>query len=54
MPEIDIDTLSELVVSREIQCDCPHLQEMVERVRSGQIPITQLKEILRTSLNTVI
>jgi len=54
MPELDLDIIAEKLVSGEIECDCPHLKELVGQVRRNEIPIEDMKIAMRKSLNSTI
>lgn len=50
MTAIDIDEIANKLVSGESSC-CPYLNEMAEKVRNGQMDISEMKSIIRASLN---
>jgi hypothetical protein len=49
----DIDFLAEKFVSGQ-PSGCPYLDELAERVRLGDIDISEMKAVMRNSLNEVI
>jgi|GEM_PF-6352249 len=50
---MDIDSLAQKFVSG-VQSGCPYLDELAEKVRNREIDISEMKAIMKDSLNEVI